>query len=272
MEAKKKKKKKKKRRLKPHFKGFLLGMLCAFLGASVVLIIQHVSAGWDAKASPVSVKTKVRNISYLFEEQENPYLYKMDSMPDGNCVKMKINPIGGPLAKVFNDSNHVHLVPARALGIRPITDLNSAWNLRRPIEEIVTCEDFYVDDLTHSYPYLVPEAATLLHDIGRNFKDEMQNRGGGDYRIKVTSVTRTPATVSKLRRVNKNATEESAHQYGTTFDISYVQFACDNDAGVHRTQEDMKNLLAEVLKDLRDQGRCYVKYERKQGCFHITVR
>jgi hypothetical protein len=30
--------------------------------------------------------------------------------------------------------------------------------------------------------------------------------------------------------------------------------------------------LAEVLNDMRKQGRCYIKYEVKQSCFHITTR
>ena len=31
-------------------------------------------------------------------------------------------------------------------------------------------------------------------------------------------------------------------------------------------------ILSEVLRDMREQGRCYIKYEVKQGCFHMTVR
>jgi hypothetical protein len=27
-----------------------------------------------------------------------------------------------------------------------------------------------------------------------------------------------------------------------------------------------------VLRDMRQQGRCYIKYEVKQGCFHMTAR
>ena len=34
----------------------------------------------------------------------------------------------------------------------------------------------------------------------------------------------------------------------------------------------LKMVLAEVLYDLRKAERCYVKYELKQGCFHITAR
>ncbi len=32
------------------------------------------------------------------------------------------------------------------------------------------------------------------------------------------------------------------------------------------------NILGKVLSELRNEGRCYIKYERKQRCFHITSR
>ena len=82
---------------------------------------------------------------------------------------------------------------------------------------------------------------------------------------------RTPLTVAKLRRINRNATSASAHQYGTTFDISYSRFICDS-LSVNRSFEDLKNLLGEILYDLREEGRCYVVFERKQSCFHVTAR
>ena len=34
----------------------------------------------------------------------------------------------------------------------------------------------------------------------------------------------------------------------------------------------MPRILSEVLRDLREMGACYVKYEVKQGCYHVTVR
>ncbi len=192
-------------------------------------------------------------------------------MPDGGCVKMKIYPIGGSFGRVFNDLNQVHVDEAKKLGIAPIESPRSAWRIKRPIKRIESCGEYFVDNLTHSVPYLVPEASSLLKEIGHRFNDSLQARGGGNYRLKVTSVLRTRGAVKKLRKRNINATEESAHQFGTTFDISYTKFICDS-VTVARTQEDLKNLLGEVLKQLRDEQKCYVKYERKQGCFHITAR
>ena len=199
-----------------------------------------------------------------------PYDWKLDSMPGGG-KKMHINYLGGTLGRVFNDSNYLQLEASRVLGILPIDKPSAAWHARRPMVKIESNPDFYVDELTHSMPYLVPEAAALLHDIGRNFNDSLAKRGGGAYRVKVTSVLRTEASVKQLRRRNANAVETSTHLFGTTFDISYSQFACDN-SQLPRTQENLKNLLGEVLNDLRNNGRCYVKYERKQACFHITAR
>lgn len=185
-------------------------------------------------------------------------------------VPMKISPRVGNLARQFNDLNDAHLEVASVAGIPPIRSLRDVWNLKKPLERVETCEDFIVDSLTHSFPYLVPGAATLLHDIGRGFRDSLQSRGGGDYRIMVTSVLRTLESVGRLRKRNINSTENSAHLFGTTFDISYIRFQPSDSVGVMRREGDLKNLLAEVLMNLRDQGRCLVKYERKQGCFHIT--
>lgn len=192
-----------------------------------------------------------------------------DSMP-GNCVKLRINYLGGTLGRVFNDSNYIHVEAARRIGIAPIATIDDILASSRPLVKIASNADYYVDQLTHSHPYLVPEAARLLADIGHAFRDSLEARGGGDYRIKVTSVLRTEGTLAKLRRRNGNAISESTHRFATTFDISYAKFICD-DPTVARTQEDLKNLLGEILWSLRADGRCLVKYERKQSCFHITA-
>ncbi len=206
----------------------------------------------------------------LDDSEANPYDHKLDSAPDENCVKLRVKSIG-PLRRAFCDSNYKHLESAKIFGTRLIHNVNEAWCIDYPLVKIRSCREYYVDELTHSFPYLVPEAAELLKEVGRRFNDTLQARGGGNYRIKVTSVMRTPATVSRLRRINRNATDSSSHQFATTFDISYSRFICDS-LGVNRSFEDLKNLLGEILYDLRSDGRCYVVFERKQSCFHVTAR
>lgn len=228
------------------------------------------SCGSDDKDAQLQVLHE-RTMDILGDTKttENPYIVHFDSMPDGG-KKLKVN-IRGTLGRIFKDLNDVHLEAANNLGIRPIEELNDVWALNKPLVKIEPCKEYFVDELHHSVPYLIPEAADLLKEIGTRFNDTLAIRGGGSYRIKVTSVLRTPQSIKRLRRRNSNASQFSAHQYGTTFDISYAKFICDS-VTVVRTQEDLKNLLGEILFDLRNENRCYVKYERKQGCFHITTR
>lgn len=202
----------------------------------------------------------------------NPYnrIMAPEDIPDEGGVRLPARFVG-PYSKVFADTNSMHLEAAHALGVGPLTSDTALWEIDRPLVRIASCAHYYVEPLRHSHPYLVPEAADLLHEIGRRFTDSLAARGGGAYRPRVTSILRTGEGIRRLRRVNRNASSESAHIYGTTFDISYSKFACDSITTV-RTFADLKALLAEILDDLHKENRCYIKHERKQACFHITVR
>ena len=177
----------------------------------------------------------------------------------------------GDYAKVFNDSNYLQLEAANALGIEPISNMSSAWNLRRPLVLISSCEEYYLDNLTHSFPFLVPEGAKLVKEIGARFNQLLWERAKCKCRIKVTSVLRTPETIKDLQKVNSNSVSNSAHSYATTIDISYANFILDHSEN-SCSFENLAQLLAEVLHEFQSKGRCYVKYESKQSCFHLTVR
>ena len=210
-----------------------------------------------------------QSLAWLDEDSASRYDHPLEEMPEPT-QKIHINNIG-PLYKVFNDSNYIHWADAEKVGITPLSDTRSHFHPGRPLVKITSCADFYVEPLTHSTPYMVPQGAAMLHEIGRRFRDSLQARGGGDYRVKVTRVLRTPANVRRLRRANRNAIDSSVHQMGTTVDISYSRFAAYAPVPA-RSAEDLKNLLGEVLFAMRNEGKCWVKYERHQPCFHITVR
>ncbi len=203
------------------------------------------------------------------EDSVTPHLARLEKMPEPT-QRMKVNYFGN-LRQVFNDSNHVHRTSAERYGMTPLSDTRSHWQNTRDIVKVTTCADFYIDDLRHSSPYLMPQAASVLHEIGRRFRDTIQARGGGDYRIKVTSLLRTPATIKRLRRRNRNAIDSSVHQLGTTFDISYASFVASSPSPA-RSVDDLKGVLAEVLRAMRAEGKLWVKYEVGQPCFHITAR
>lgn len=177
--------------------------------------------------------------------------------------------------QVFNDLNEVQLLSAQKYGISPNANIEALKKSER-LQEIVSCEDFVVDSLTHSSPYLVPRAKNLLHDIGKNFLDSLSSKGLNPNKIIVTSVLRTVDHIKRLRTQNVNASQNSAHVYATTFDISWRRFQYLPQVEQMQMEpvsaDTLKMVLAEVLNDLRTAGRCYVKHEAKQACFHITVR
>lgn len=206
------------------------------------------------------------------ESTETAWESTMDTMPSDGCQKIKINNLGMSLPRLFNDSNHVHYAEAEQIGIPPIKSDADLAKIATPVVRVRSNKNFYVYPLEHSFPYLVPLAAERLNEVGERFNDSLQSRGGGDYRLKVTSMLRTSGSVRRLRRVNRVAVDSSVHRFGTTFDISYTRFMLDKHGGIYRTQEDLKNLLAEVLYAMRNEGKIYVKFERSTGCFHITAR
>ena len=176
----------------------------------------------------------------------------------------------------FGDLNDVQLATAKKIGIRPISTREEAEEMKDRLIEIAACERYGLDSLMHSIPYLIPQASALLDTIGVNFLDSLENKGLNPNKIIVTSVTRTKDDVKRLRRTNGNASLNSCHFYGTTFDVSWKRFTKVEDPGGRPMQDvsadTLKLVLSEVLRDLRKAERCYVKYELKQGCFHITTR
>ena len=176
----------------------------------------------------------------------------------------------------FNDLNDTQLKVAQAIGIPIIADREAAEKMKKQLKEIADCENYVIDSLTHSIPFLIPGAAKLLDTIGSNFNDSLEAKGLNPNRIIVTSVLRTQHDVKRLRRTNGNASENSTHMHGTTFDISWKRFLKTDKVNGHPTEavsaDTLKMVLSEVLRDLKKSGECYVKHERNQGCFHITTR
>ena len=173
-------------------------------------------------------------------------------------------------AESFPDTNAVQLSAAQKWGVSPVKNREDAESRKRELVYIGANPYYHVDPLYSSIPYLVPRAAVLLQDIGKNFFDSLYVKGLPLHQIIVTSVLRSQEDVVKLRRRNGNATENSCHLYGTTVDICYNRYHA---VGPREVRNDtLKYVLSEVLRDLRQQERCYIKYEVKQGCFHMTVR
>ena len=176
----------------------------------------------------------------------------------------------------FPDLQETQIVAANKWGVKPVKNREDAEKRKSELVYVGANPYVHIDKLYSSIPYLVPRAAVLLQDVGQAFFDSLYVKGIALHRPIVTSVLRTEADVTKLRRHNGNATENSCHLYGTTFDICYNRYETvqDPDGPARRAvrNDSLKYVLCEVLRDMREQGRCYIKYEVKQGCFHMTVR
>jgi len=193
----------------------------------------------------------------------------------GKLTKNRINSVPG-FSETFPDNNDVQLMAANKYGVRPVENRQDAENRKKELVYVGANPYFHIDKLRSSIPYLVPKAAVLLNNIGRAYYDSLQIKGVPLHQIIVTSVLRSREDVQKLRGHNGNATENSCHLYGTTFDICYNRYkTVDAPDGKPRRSvrnDTLKWVLSEVLRDMREKEQCYVKYEVKQGCFHITVR
>ena len=204
---------------------------------------------------------------------EFPLTYFFDDK--GRQLKHRINSVPG-FSRTFPDNNDVQLLAASTHGVEPVADRRDAEKRKKELVFVGASPYFHVDPLRNSIPYLVPRAAVLLNDIGRAYYDSLQIKGIPLHQIIVTSVLRSRVDVKKLRGYNPNATENSCHLYGTTFDICYNRYktVSPSEGRLRRAvrNDTLKWVLSEVLRDMREKKRCYVKYEVKQGCFHITVR
>jgi uncharacterized protein YcbK (DUF882 family) len=176
----------------------------------------------------------------------------------------------------FGDLNDAHLAAAKKIGVKPLKNREAAEKLGGKVVEIKSGKLYQVDSLTHSIPFLVPKASALLDSIGANFLDSLESKGLNPNQIIVTSVLRTQDDVKRLGKRNVNASQNSAHVYGTTFDITYKRFFKVEDPDGRPMQDvradTLKLVLSEVLRDLKKKEKCYIKYELKQACFHITAR
>lgn len=174
--------------------------------------------------------------------------------------------------QAFSDIQRLQIISATRNGIEPFEEREKAkitcMELRKEglLTKISSNSDYHVRNLKHSLPYVVPRAEELLRDIATEF----QMLSGTNARFEITSVLRTKEDVIKLQNKNSNATKNSCHLYGTTFDISYASFKVD--ILNPKSNKELREALSQTLYTLRKEGRCYVKFENKQMCYHITVR
>ena len=174
----------------------------------------------------------------------------------------------------FNDLQvRQHEVASRIGLQRPPKDRDDAASMRKSLVKIETNDNYIVDSLTHSVPYLIPSAKRELDSIGAEWADILSRNGLPHYRFYVTSVLRTQEDIRYLQRSgNINSVTQSCHCYGTTFDLAYMRYDKVTRTRDYMHEDNLKLVLGQVLLNHQRAGKIFVKYEAKQSCFHITVR
>lgn len=149
----------------------------------------------------------------------------------------------------------------------PFIKNTSQLNTLSKKEKLVTVNakgtGYKIAKLTHSSPYLVPKGKSVLLKIAKDFYAK-----SGKSFFTVTSLTRTQSDQKRLRTVNVNASpNESAHNFGAAFDISYVRFN-----NKKKWNAKLDKLLQSILEKYQKAGDIYYIKEQMESCYHITVR
>ena len=174
----------------------------------------------------------------------------------------------------FNDMQMKQHAVASVIGLsRPPKDRDDAASMRKQLVEIKTNDNYIVDSLTHSVPFLIPSAKHELDSIGEEWADILKRNNLPHYRFYVTSVLRTQEDIKYLQKSgNINSVTQSCHCYGTTFDLAYMRYNKVTRTRDYMHEDNLKLVLGQVLLNHQRAGKIFVKYEAKQSCFHVTVR
>lgn len=202
------------------------------------------------------------------------------------------------VAELRQDINATQVASARKLGVRA----GSEAEIRRlaragTLVALGDSTEFWIlRDMDHSSPYVTPDARAMLEELGRRFHARLDRLGLPRYRMKVTSAIRTADAQEELRRTNSYATwATSAHEFGTTVDVSHERFAAPAAAPVpvpgqggrlldaREARDEMLDEVGEehsrvlqaelgrAIAEMRDQGALHVMMENKQPVYHMTL-
>lgn len=163
----------------------------------------------------------------------------------------------------FDDWVATHEKAYRAEGIQPRQNFAALQKLlqQNKLVRVQSNKYYQVSLMTYSKPYFLPKAKKFLIQLAQEYKENCLKAGVRYIPFHITSGTRTINSVRQLNRVNENSIANSAHLRGKTLDISYTKFGSNHKQRVH---------FIKALRQLQQQKKCYVKYERN-GCLHITV-
>lgn len=202
------------------------------------------------------------------------------------------------VAELRQDVNRTQIATARAMGVRASgeAEIQRLRGEGRLVELGDSTAWWVLREMDHSSPYVTPDARAMLEQLGRRFHARLDSLGLPRFRMKVTSAIRTDDAQAQLRRINTYASRTvSAHEFGTTVDVSHERFAVPADprlrapAGTRAALEGeleaemleetgkenaraLQAALGRAIAELRQGGALHVMMENQQPVYHMTVR
>lgn len=187
------------------------------------------------------------------------------------------------------DRNATQVATARRLGRRVSgqAEIDRLVQAGQLVALADSTEHWILRDMDHSSPYVTPDARAMLVELGRRFHARLDSLGLPRYRMKVTSALRTDATQADLRRTNSYASRTtSAHEFGTTVDVSHERFAAPApdpsrigwgmeaemlDSVGYAHAKVLQAELGRAIAGMRSDGALHVMMENRQPVYHMTV-
>jgi hypothetical protein len=187
-----------------------------------------------------------------------------------NCVDYKQAVFSKKLNNIMPD----YIGYSSLSGIKKCRDENEILEKvsRGELFKIRNGTGFYIEEMSHSYPYLTKEAKDLLVEIGIKFREKISDTRLKGSRFKITSMTRTTEKLKSLRGINTNTSLNSPHMYGNAVDISYIRFSTRKLFVTECDKKYLMEALAEVIWELKKEKKCWATFERKQFCYHVVAR
>lgn len=192
-----------------------------------------------------------------------------------------------------------HLQAARAGGLEAVADERALAALVRNgrLRALQPGGDgrYYFYNVRPQYRYLTPGAAKGLDGLTARFQENLQRHRSGlpPVKIALSSVLRPVNYQGALQGRNVNATAQSSHPHGISFDIFYDEFRMVLPGGRARTplsgalmtltrrhtgplmgsslRRQFRSVLMETLIQLQEEGVLYAILEKNQRCYHVTI-
>lgn len=190
-----------------------------------------------------------------------------------------------------------HLREGEASGIGPVereSDLDGYVEAGKLVKVVPGgSANFYFYNVPDKFRLLTPRTRQGLEILTERIQKNLHAAGGkGEVKIALSSAMRPAKYQDHLRGINSNASNESSHSYGVSFDVFYDDYFAvlkePAEGLLQKKRSDLRRqlgflmgdalarqyhgILMKTLLDLQEEGLLYAIQEKRQRVYHVTIR